>query len=117
MDETVDAAVLGIRHELAKCYKYRHRLHPQEGLTKITRFYKKTIGDANTKVLKTKGAEPCLFLFLLRALRTKGVALGHGGQILLGAGAALECTVHVYNVNGRLLSPAHIQQCFYHWNR
>ena len=64
-EETFHAAVLAIRVELNQFYGARHRAHPTEGLTRISSFRHKTLGDPSDPKLRAKGAETWGFLLFL----------------------------------------------------
>jgi len=116
-DETVAAAVIAIRLELKAWYTKRHREKPDEGLTRITKFRKQTIGEAGDPKLRTKGAETWGFLlFLLDVLDRRGAILGDSAIHLKCAGRALESLILLWNRANVRLTDNEIEASFEHWN-
>ena len=117
-EETFHAAVLAIRVELNQFYSARHRAHPTEGLTRISSFRHKTLGDPSDPKLRTKGAETWGFLlFLVLHCTAKFSSLGDAGLGLLEAGRALVKMVQDWQSAPAVLTPAQIRASFASWNK
>ena len=57
-DETIANSVFAIRRDLRGWYAIRASKHPNEKLTRISKFRKGTLGEAADQKLRTKGAAP-----------------------------------------------------------
>ena len=117
-DEIIESAVIAIRKELAAWYKRRARDHPDERLTRISKFRRKTIGDRADQKLRTKGAETYGFMmFLLDMLATRGKVIGPAvANRLLQAGRSLEAMVVTWSAAGPNLLPQETRRVWESWN-
>jgi len=89
-EETLQIAVLCLKHQLMGFYKQHHRGNPNENLTRVADFTLKMVGKESAPKCKTKGAETYgVMLFLLSVLEQHSPHLTQCGRQLIIAGKAL----------------------------
>ena len=98
VEETIQTAVLVLRHDLMEWYKARHRINPKEGLTRLSDLTVKMIGTRDDPKLNPKGAETwSLLLYLVDKLQTHRPHLGDDAGRYIRAGEALISMVQIWN--------------------
>ena len=95
--ENIQVAVQMFRSHQTAWYKQRAQVFPQERLTRLGKFSRKSVGTRNNQEFKAKAAETwCVMLFLLDQVRRFGERLGMNHQRLLRAGECLERIVMIW---------------------